>query len=643
MKIVKNNKYLKNLFWLGPILSIMGLTAWIVSDKWSPIALGLLITGIAIIGLWVIFLGSLAPDFWRRRSTQVGTNAIIATVAMLVILGLINFLGVRYAQRIDLTENKQFSLSPLSQKIVENLQQPMKVVIFDSKPHPEDRELLKNYRRYGSNLQFEFIDPQLRPDQARRFNIKSAGEVYLEYGQERKLVQTVNDGERLSEIKLTNSIEQLTSDRTDKVYFLQGHGERPLEQVEGGLSQAVTTLKDKNFIAQPLNLAERAEVPKDASLVVVAGPKRPLFEGEVQALKNYLATGGSLLLMIDPETNPGLDSLLANWGVKLENQIVIDASAQERSVNLGPATPIVTNYGNHPITRDFGDGFSVYPGARPVDVKPVDGVQKTPLLMTSNKSWAESHPEKQPLQFDRTEDRPGPLMLGVALSRKAQAPLASPTPTPGTSPTASPKAQATATPGASPTASPKAQPTASPTATPQATATPGASPTASPQAQPTASPTPKLQATATPETSPTASPTGQPTASPTPTPQATTTPGASPTASPTGQPTTLPSLANQEKTDKKTSESRLVVFGNSNFATNELFVQPSVLNSDILMNSVSWLSKRDDQALSIRPKEQKNRRINLTSALAGILGWTALCIVPLIGFTTAGVIWWRRR
>ncbi|HEY9707439.1 MAG TPA: Gldg family protein, partial [Oculatellaceae cyanobacterium] len=456
-----------------------------------------------------------------------------------------------------------------------------KVVLFVPQPHPEDRELLKNYRRYGSNLQFEFVDPQLRPDLAKKFNIKSAGEVYLEYGQARKLVQTVSDAERLSEIKLTNGIEQLTSDRTDTVYFLQGHGERPLEQVEGGLSQAVTTLKDKNFIAQPLNLAERAEVPKDASLVVVAGPKRPLFEGEIQALKNYLSTGGSLLLMIDPETNPGLDSLLADWGVKLDNQIVIDASAQERSVNLGPATPIVTSYGDHPITKDFGDGFSIYPGARPVEVKPVDGVKETPLLKTSNKSWAESRPEKQPLQFDQTEDRPGPLILGVALSRKAQAPPASPTPTP------------------------------------QATATPGASPTASPKGQPTTSPTPKSQATAT--------------------------PGASPTASPTGQPTTSPSAANGGKTDNKTSESRLVVYGNSNFATNELFVQPTVLNSDILMNSVSWLSKRDDQALSIRPKEQKNRRINLTSALAGILGWTALLIVPLIGFTTAGAIWWRRR
>jgi len=657
----------------------MGITARVVSGNWSPVPLGLLIAGIVIVGLWVLFLGSLAPGFWGRRSTQVGTNAIIATLAMLVILGLINFLGVRYGQRVDLTENQLFTLSPLSQRVVKNLQQQVKVWVFDPKPNPADQELLNNYRRYGSKLEYEFVDPQLKPGLAKKFNVQDRGQVYLEYGPERKLLQTVSDAERLSEVKLTNGIEQLTSDRTDTVYFLQGHGERSLEQLEGGLSQAVSALKDKNFTAQPLNLADRAEVPEDASLVVVAGPKRPLFEGETQALRNYLSTGGSVLLMVDPDTNPGLDSLLADWGVKLDNQIAIDASGQGRSVGLGPATPLVTNYGNHPITRDFGSGFSFYPLARPVETKPVEGVKETPLVKTNEQSWGESNPQKQPLEFEPKSDRPGPLTLGVALSRKAQpvsalpTPTASPVATPEASPNEQAKAsptptpQATASPVVSPTASPNEQPKPSPTPTPQATASPVVSPTASPNEQPKPSPTPTAQATASPVASPSPSPNGQPkvsptqtaqataspTASPSPSPngqakatptqtaQATASPTASPSASPNGQPQASPSPANGQKLNNKTSEARLVVYGNSNFATNGWFEQQ--LNGDVFLNSVSWLSKRDEQALSIRPKEQQNRRINLTPLQAGGLGWTALVITPLIGFTTAGVMWWRRR
>jgi ABC-type uncharacterized transport system involved in gliding motility auxiliary subunit len=611
MKTIKKkpkNNYLKYLFWLGPILSIMGLSARVVAGEWSPISSGLLIGGLAIIVLWLILIGS-SPGFWGRRSTQAGTNAIIATLAMIVILGLINFLAVRYGQRIDFTENQLFTLSPLSQRVVRTLQQPMKVWVFSPSPNPNDLELLKNYRRYGSKLDYEFVDPQLKPGLAQQFDVKLPGEVHIKYGQKQKLVQTVNENDRLSEIKLTNSIEQLTSDRIDKVYFLQGHGERPLDEIEGGLSQALIALKDKSFTALPLNLAERSEVPKDAALVVVAGPKRALFAPEVVALNNYLSTGGSLLLMLDPEINAGMDSLLTDWGVKLDRQIVIDASGQGRVAGLGPATPLVTTYGNHPITKDFGNNYSLYPVAQPIEVIPKQGVTETPLLRTNEQSWAESTPEKQPLQFDPKSDRPGPLTIGVALNRKAQPPSALPAPTP--------TPQATTSPGASPSPSPSPTGQAKASPTPQTTVSPGKSPSPSP------------------------SPTGQTKASPTPTPQATASPGASPSPSPSPIGQASPSLANEGQTDKRTSESRLVVIGNSSFSTNGWFEQQ--LNGDVFLNSVSWLSKRDDQTLSIRPKEQKNRRINLTPMQAGILGWTGLLIMPILGLMTAGVMWWRRR
>ncbi|MFW5664896.1 MAG: Gldg family protein [Coleofasciculus sp.] len=578
--------YLKYLFWFGPILTIMGITAQEVAGEWSPVSLALLIAGLLIIGLWFLLLDQIAPGFWGRRSTQVGTNAIIATLAMFVIIGLINFLGVRYGVQIDLTENQLFTLSPQSQQVVRNLDQSVKVWVFESPANPADQELLENYRRYGANLEFEFVDPQLQPELAQKFNVNYIGEVYLEYGNQRELVQTISQGERLSEVQLTNAIERITGDRTDKVYFLQGHGERPLEASdEGGLSQAVSALETKNFTVEPLNLAEQPAVPDDASLIVIAGPKRALFEPEVQALEDYLAQGGSLLVMIDPDTNPGLEPLLSDWGVTLTNQIVIDASGQGRLVGLGPATPLVTQYGDHPITQDFGNGFSIYPLAQPVDTQPVEGIKETPLVITSPQSWAENTPEQQPLEFNEQEgDRPGPLVLGVALSRQDSS--------------------------------------ASPPSEPEAEETPEA------EGEETDEP----EVTETPEVSP--EDTGEPEAE---------TPEVSPTASPEESPEASPSPIQTDKSQAKEeeAESRLIVYGNSNFATDSWFDQQ--LNPDIFINSVSWLSKRDEQALSISPKEPKDRRINLTPVQSGILGWLALLIVPAFGFLTAGMLWWLRR
>ncbi|MEQ8972086.1 MAG: Gldg family protein [Coleofasciculus sp. C1-SOL-03] len=610
--------YLKYLFWFGPILTIMGLTAQEVAGEWSPVSLALLIAGLLIIGLWFLLLDQIAPGFWGRRSTQVGTNAIIATLAMFVIIGLINFLGVRYGVQIDLTENQLFTLSPQSQQVVRNLEQPVKVWVFESPANPADQELLENYRRYGSNLEFEFVDPQLQPELAQKFNVNYIGEVYLEYGNQRELVQTISQGERLSEVQLTNAIERITGDRTDKVYFLQGHGERPLEASdEAGLSQAVSALEAKNFTVEPLNLAEQPSVPDDASLIVIAGPKRALFEPEVQALEDYLADGGSLLVMIDPDTNPGLEPLLSDWGVTLTNQIVIDASGQGRLVGLGPATPLVTQYGDHPITQDFGTGFSIYPLAQPVDMEPVEGIQETPLVITSPQSWAENTPEQQPLEFNEQEgDRPGPLVLGVALSRQDSS----------ASPPSEPEAEETPEAEGEETDEPEAEET--PEVSPEDTDEPEAEETPEESPEDTDEP----EAEETPEESP--EDTDEPEAE---------TPEASPTASPEDSPEVSPSpiQTDESESQEDEAESRLIVYGNSNFATDSWFDQQ--LNPDIFINSVSWLSKRDEQALSISPKEPEDRRINLTPVQSGILGWLALLIVPAFGFLTAGMLWWLRR
>jgi ABC-type uncharacterized transport system involved in gliding motility auxiliary subunit len=88
-------------------------------------------------------------------------------------------------------------------------------------------------------------------------------------------------------------------------------------------------------------------------------------------------------------------------------------------------------------------------------------------------------------------------------------------------------------------------------------------------------------------------------------------------------------------------EARLVVFGNSQFATNGWFGQQ--LNGDVFLNSVSWLSKSDQETLSIRPKLPTSRRIAITPQLGQTLSWLGLMILPLFGFGMAVFLWWKRR
>ena len=554
LKLFKHWRY---LFWSGPILTIMGISAGVVSGGWTSIPLGLIISGLVIIGLWVVFLGRGSnpqqPQFWNRRSTQVSTNALVSTIAVFVILGLINFMVSRHPTRIDLTEGELFTLSPESQQVVRS-SPAIKVWIFDGQQNSQDRDLLENYQRQNSKFLFEFVDPEANPGLASSFAIKNSGEnrdVYLELqsSKRRQFVQSISPQTRLSENRITSGILQLTSDRRSKIYFLQGHGERSLDSGQGAISQAAQALKDKNFVGEPLNLGLTEKVPVDAVAVMVVGPVRPLLESETKALQDYLNQGGNLLVAVDPTLKSGLDNLLTLWGVKLDDRVVINAS--DRQVRgKGPTAVVIAQYGEHPITKDFRNSNSIYPLARPVEITPVPGVQSTPLLLTDPNSWAESNLKEQPLKLNGG-DRPGPIAIGAAFSRQV---------------------------------TPSAQPSPSPSVSP------------SPQASVSPAPSPSIAA------------------------------APSPPASPLIQ---------------GSRESRLVVFGNSSFATDGLFGQ--YLNGDVFVNSVSWLSQQEQQPLSIRPKDLKNRRITLTNEQASVLGFIALVAVPLLGLTSAGVVWWRRR
>ncbi|MFB2835887.1 GldG family protein [Floridanema evergladense] len=537
MKTFKlSKKYTKYLLLVGLFLLFMGLSAMAVIGNWEPISLGLIITGIVAIGIWIVLQGSNdltspAQEFWGRRSTQTGTNAAFAMLAFVVILGLINFLGNRYNYRLDLTENNLFTLSPATQQLVRNLNQPVKLWIFDRTQYPQDKELLENYRRQGANFSFEYVDPNSNPGLAKKFGVKDVGEVYLESGEKRKYLQKVKETELLSEQTLTNAIQEIRSDRTAKVYFLQGHGERNLETKEGSLSEAVQTLKDKNFQVETFKLTESKEVPKDANLVVIAAPQQALFADEITALKEYQKRGGSLLVTVDKKTKASeLEPILQDWGIKIDDRLVVNASEfQVRS--LGPTAALVSSYGNHPITQDFKNRYSFYPDARSIelvkDFKDEKNIKATPLLFTSEQSWAESNLDK--IEFNAESDRQGPLILGIALSRSIESATPQPSPTP-----------------------------------------------------------------------------------------------------------------NQEnKSDKPLQETRMVVLGNTDFATDGFFSQQ--INGDVFLNSISWLSQQDDRLLSISPKEQKNRRLNMTFLQASLLAWLSIIIVPFLGLVIAGYLWWRRR
>ena len=578
----------KYIFLFGFTVLIVGLVAGYIANEWVPVPLTIIVIGgvSLFMGLFIASRG-----FWQRRSTQMGINALVATIALVTILGLLNFLGIRYGKTIDLTENNLYTLAPQSKELVENLEQPLTVWIFQSPPSQENERLLENYQKYSENFAFKFVDPQRELGKVQEFGVESLGEVYVEYGKKTQLVQQVNEVEIISEVKLTNAIKNIQRDRVSFVYILQGHGEPPLEAVQGGLSQAVTSLKEQGYQVQPFNFAEETSLPALAnSVLVIASPQRELFPGEVDAIQTYLAEGGSLLLLLDPSSNSGLEPIFEQWGIQLDDRVIVDASGQGQVLGFNIATAFVTRYGDHPITNPFGNGISVYPLSRPIDATEKPRIEATPLAYTNEKTWAESDTSAEQVQYNPERDRAGPLVIGFAFNAMEILEESSQNTTEEAEKETSPESNSD---DSSQEISEEDADNSSPNTTEAAEE----------------------------ETSPESN--------------------SDDSSQEISEEEKTENDSNANKMSQLNENSRVVIFGDSDFATNGLFIQQ--LNGDMFLNSIDWLANRDDTSLALRPKEETNRRINLTPQQVAILSRTAMGIVPLFGLILAIISWLRRR
>jgi ABC-type uncharacterized transport system involved in gliding motility auxiliary subunit len=119
------------------------------------------------------------------RHLRLGTNLLIAALAVLGIIALVEAISLRHSHRFDLTANKRYSLSPQSQQLLAQLPQAVKVTAFyqDAQTGREAaKDLLDQYAYYGKQFTYEFIDPDRNPGVAKRYGITSYGTIVLESG-----------------------------------------------------------------------------------------------------------------------------------------------------------------------------------------------------------------------------------------------------------------------------------------------------------------------------------------------------------------------------------------------------------------------------------------------------------------------------
>jgi ABC-type uncharacterized transport system involved in gliding motility auxiliary subunit len=422
---------------IGKILGGVGLVLLLSSpytlfittgSSWLAAAKAL--SGVALIAVYFATNYGQLGQFASRRSSFFIASTVL--MAVLVIAGLVavNYVAARKNKSWDLTSKKIYTLAPQTLSTLQGLKEKVKAIGFVQSSHPAYESLQQLFERYRreapEKFDYVFKDPRKNPDLAAKYQLKEGQTtVVLTRGEGSQETHTALNV--VSEQELTNALIKINSVGEQKVYFIVGHGEWPLDEAavaqgEQGtsLSELKKTLQQEGYAPESLSLAGKADIPREASLVVVAGAKSKFAAPEAAVLKKYLDEGGRMLFFADANLEAGLDKLLAEYGVQIDPGIVAD----DRFAVQSPYVVLSMFYGDHEMARILKQmQMNVeFPTSRGLTVLREgfgSGVKAEPVVLTSPFAWEELTPDANP--SPSSGEKTGQIPLVVASTRPVQA------------------------------------------------------------------------------------------------------------------------------------------------------------------------------------------------------------------------------
>jgi ABC-type uncharacterized transport system involved in gliding motility auxiliary subunit len=347
--------------------------------------------------------------------------AAYVTLYILVILGIItvaNILANRYNKSYDSTSNKRYSLSDQTAKIVNGIAQPFSITYFDKQSgFQTGKDLLDRYANLSPRVHLEYVDVNKNPEAARAAGVTTYGTTVVQIGAKKETAKN------LTEEDVTGAIIRDLKSGTRNVCFTTGSGEHQLEDTDRpGLSRLKDLLAKDQYTTKSINLLEKADVPADCTVLVVAGPRSDCQQPAVDAIKKYVEGGGRAMFLLDPPLkigrpiadNDALDNLLQSWGVTLDKDMLLDLNPVGQLLGLSQEVALVSAYDPHPIVNEMKGTATGFPLARSLTVKNTDKTTVEKLFDSSDSSFATSKLNSPDVKLNDPSNKKGPLTLAAA-------------------------------------------------------------------------------------------------------------------------------------------------------------------------------------------------------------------------------------
>ncbi|WP_458461574.1 GldG family protein [Paenibacillus sp.] len=361
------------------------------------------------------------------------TNSTVLSVAVIGIFILLTlFLNSLGGFQLDLTSNKQYTLSDQSLTAIKNVKDDVNILVLtvenanNTVLNREVTDMVEEYTKRNSKLKLKQYNLTQEPALASKYGITGSS-IVLEQGDQHKVIDIASlftatgDGSDGSyqftgEEKLTQALMNMSSTEMHKMVFLTGHEELSLDQ----MTTLQSSLEQNNVQTEELQLNQAGKVPEDADVLAIIGPQRDISDTEMKAIRTYLSDGGKLLLSLgfeeDMKTSwTNIDALMADYGVVNEHAVMVD---NQQASTMGPLW-VVPEYGTHAITDKLA-ASQLYPMLSlsiALTSKEQDKYTLSPLMHSSNDSYGETNIGgllQNETTNDPEEDIQGPVELGYA-------------------------------------------------------------------------------------------------------------------------------------------------------------------------------------------------------------------------------------
>src|SRR6267154_5076611 len=271
----------------------------------------------------------MSAQFLKARQTKYAAYAAIYVLVVIAIIATANVLANRYDKSYDTTANKRYSLSDQTVKIVKGLKQDATITFFDQpRGFRAAKDQLDLYSNLSPKVHVKYVDADKETMLAREAGIKNYGTAIVQIGANKQ------EAKGLNEEGITGAFIRDLKNTTRTVCFVTGSGEHQIDDSgHTGYSGLKDLLGKDNYTAKSIELLQKAEVPSECTVLVIAGPSGGYQQPEVDAIKKYVEDGGRALFLLDPPLKMGrseiadndtLASLLSTWGINVEKDLILD-------------------------------------------------------------------------------------------------------------------------------------------------------------------------------------------------------------------------------------------------------------------------------------------------------------------------------